>query len=183
MKKFLPLLALAAAGAAQAHVGADAGAHHGFEAGLVHPFTGLDHLAAMLAVGIWSAGTAQRRWLAPVGFVSLLLVGALLARSGLVLPAVEPMVAASLLVVGVLLASSWRSALAVPLMAGFALFHGAAHGQELGGDAALAGMVLGTATLHLLGIGLGLQMQKRSVWLPRVAGALVALLGIGLLAS
>ena len=182
MKKFLLLLLLATAGAAQAHPGADAGAHHGFMAGLLHPFTGADHLAAMLAVGLWSAGTARRRWLAPLGFVSLLLVGALLARSGFTLPAVEPMIAASLLVAGLLLASPWRAPLAVPLLAGFALFHGAAHGQELGGNAALAGMVLGTALLHLAGIALGVEMQKRSVWLPRAAGAAVALFGLGLLA-
>ena len=180
MKKIiltLGLLALSAA--AQAHPGADAGAHHGFVAGLVHPFTGLDHLAAMLAVGIWSAGTSQRRWLAPLAFVTLLVLGATL---GLALPAVETMIAVSLLACGVLLMSPWRAPAGALLLAGFALFHGAAHGQELGGGWALVGMAMGTAILHVIGIALGLQMQKRSVWLPRAAGVLVAALGVGLLA-
>jgi len=173
--------------AAAAHVGADAGGHHGFASGLAHPFTGLDHLAAMLAVGLWSGLSARRAWAAPVVFAVLLLVGALLAAAGWVLPAVEPMIAASLLVLGLLLAS--RQGLPAPvagaLVGGFALFHGAAHGSELAGGAALAGMVLATALLHGLGLGLGLALRGRDEaiarWLPRLGGTAVAAFGASLL--
>ena len=186
MKKTSVLIGLGlglASGLAGAHVGADAGAHHhGFVEGLVHPFTGVDHLAAMLAVGIWSAGSAQRRWAAPLVFVLMLLAGALLARAGVAFPAVETMIAGSLLAAGALLLAPRQLPLGGLVMGVFALFHGAAHGVELAGYAALAGMVLGTATLHLLGIGLGLQMRRHSLLLPRVAGAAIALLGLGLLA-
>ena len=184
-KQVLTLLALASASSlALAHVGTDAGVHHGFTDGLLHPFTGLDHLTAMLAVGIWSAGSARRAWVAPLAFVVMLLTGALLARAGVTFPAVETMIAGSLIAVGGLLLARqqlpvWLGAV---LMGGFALFHGAAHGQELGGGTALLGMVAGTAILHGVGIALGRQMRKQSLWLPRVAGAAIALLGMGLLA-
>lgn len=176
---------------AQAHVGADAGAHHGlsFVDGLLHPFTGLDHLAAMLAVGAWSALVMRGRqvWTAPLAFAATLLMGAWLGAAGVVLPAVEPMIAASLLVLGLLVATRRALAPAVggALVAGFALFHGVAHGTELAASAsmaaALAGMVLGTVALHLAGVSLGRLLQSRSVWLTRVAGAGIAVLGMTLL--
>jgi len=185
IKQVLTLLGLSAvSGLALAHVGADGAAHHGFLEGFTHPFTGLDHLAAMLAVGVWSAGTARRRWIAPGVFVAMLLAGALLAQAGLVFPAVEAMIAGSLLVVGALLLSPRQLPLALGAVAlgVFALFHGAAHGQELAGAGALAGMVLATALLHGLGIALGLGLRRQAIWLPRVAGLGVALFGLGLLA-
>lgn len=185
LQQALTLVGLSAAsGLALAHAGADGATHHGLLSGFTHPFTGLDHLAAMLAVGVWSAGTARRRWVAPGVFVAMLLAGALLARAGLVLPAVEAMIAGSLLVVGALLLSPWRLPLALGAVAlgVFALFHGAAHGRELAGTGALAGMALATALLHGLGIALGLTLRRRAVWLPRVAGLGAALFGLGLLA-
>ena len=182
--KFFALSAAAWPLAVWAHTGADAGAHHGFVAGLLHPFTGLDHLAAMLAVGLWSALTLNRRvWLAPLAFVSLLLVGALHGPA-LGVPAVEPMIALSLLVLGLFVAARVKAAAPVGafLVGAFALFHGAAHGEELRGEAALAGMVLGTCALHALGLALGLRLRERNVWWTRAAGGAVALLGAVLLA-
>ena len=179
----LPALALA-------HTGGDAGQHHdaagALAAGFAHPFTGLDHLAAMVAVGAWSAMTARRVWLAPLAFAGTLLVGALLGLAGVSLPAVEPMIAASLLVLGLLVATNARlPALAgAALAAGFALFHGLAHGAELAGPTAafaLAGMVAATALLHGAGIAVGLLLRARSAWLPRIAGTAVALFGVALL--
>ena len=163
-----------------AHVGADAGSHHGFLTGFTHPLTGLDHLAAMLAVGMWSAMTSRRTWAAPLSFAALLLVGALMAKSGVAFPAVEPMIAASLLVMGLLLATRQRlpAAAGALLVGGFALFHGAAHGNELAGLGALAGMVASTALIHLAGLGIGKAMQHRSAALPRWAGAAVAMVGL-----
>ena len=175
---------------ALAHTGADAGLHHGLAAGFMHPLTGLDHLAAMVAVGLWSALVARRGadllW-APLGFVAMLLVGALMGLVGLHLPAVEPMIAASLLVLGLLVLTQKRlPAMAAAALVGvFAIFHGIAHGHELAGepDAALilAGMVAATALLHLAGIGLGYALRRANRWIPRIAGAAVALLGAALL--
>jgi urease accessory protein len=182
------LLALVPA-IAGAHVGDTGHAHDavaGLRAGFGHPFSGTDHLLAMVVLGAWSALALRRVWLAPLAFVAALLVGALAAMAGIALPGVEPMIAASLLALGLLTATRAR----LPMAAGmsvaalFALFHGAAHGQALQGAygaAALAGMLAATALLHLAGIGLGLAVRRRSVWLPRLAGAAVALFGTVLL--
>jgi len=192
----LPSLAAAALGAlpllASAHVGADGAAHHdiGFAQGFLHPFTGMDHLAAMVAVGLWSALIARSArdvlW-APVGFAAMLLAGALVGLTGVQVPAVEPMIAASLLVIGLLVVTRLRlpGPVAAAVVGAFAVFHGVAHGYELSGDhgagLAIAGMVLATALLHAGGIALGWALRRRAVWLPRVAGAAVALFGAALL--
>jgi urease accessory protein len=179
--KGLGVAALAAGSAsAFAHVGADEGSHHGFLTGFTHPLTGLDHLAAMLAVGMWSAMTSQRIWSAPLSFAALLFIGALATKASVAFPAVEPMIAASLLVMGLLLATRQHlpAAAGALLAGGFALFHGAAHGQELMGMGALAGMVASTALIHLAGLGIGRAMQHRSAALPRWSGAAIALVGL-----
>ena len=188
--KLLNTLILIAATAlstsASAHLGTDSGTHHTLVDGLLHPLTGLDHLAAMLAVGLWSAlsaTSARRIWLAPVAFAGMLLVGALLGLNGLALPAVEPMIAASLLVMGLLVATRAQLPLAVTagVVGVFAVFHGIAHGTELAGGgngfAPLLGMLVATIALHLAGVGLGLALRSHSVWWPRVVGGLTALLG------
>ena len=192
--KLLNTLILIAATAlstsASAHLGTDSGTHHTLVDGLLHPLTGLDHLAAMLAVGLWSAlsaTSARRIWLAPVAFAGMLLVGALLGLNGLALPAVEPMIAASLLVMGLLVATRAKLPLAVTagVVGVFAVFHGIAHGTELAGGgngfAPLLGMLVATIALHLAGVGLGLALRSHSVWWPRVVGGLTALLGCAFL--
>lgn len=154
----------------------------GFMAGLIHPLTGVDHLLAMLAVGIWSATTAQRVWLAPLSFAVMLLVGAVLAQAGLVLPAVEPVIVVSVLLLGLLVMVRRRfpDGAVAALVAGFALFHGVAHGQELAAPLALVGMVLATALLHGCGLAVGLLLKLHSVWWQRTVGAGIALAGVGL---
>ena len=174
------LPALAHTGALGDHV------HPGFMAGLLHPFTGIDHLAAMLAVGVWSALAVRPVWVAPLAFVALLGAGALGGLAGVAVPGVEPMIAASLLVTGLLIATRaqwpvWAAALVAGL---FAFFHGAAHGMELSGVGvaqALAGMLVGSAALHLTGIGLGRWVFDQRRWLSAMAGGAVALLGSALL--
>ena len=174
------LPALAHTGALGDHV------HPGFMAGLLHPFTGIDHLAAMLAVGVWSALAVRPVWVAPLAFVALLGAGALGGLAGVAVPGVEPMIAASLLVTGLLIATRaqwpvWAAALVAGL---FAFFHGAAHGMELSGVGvaqALAGMLIGSAALHLAGIGLGRRVFGPHRWLSAMAGGAVALLGSALL--
>jgi urease accessory protein len=172
----LPSLALA-------HIGGDGGSHHGFAAGFMHPFTGIDHLLAMLLVGVWSASLSRRWWLAPLAFAAMLLVGALLASAGLTLPAVEPAIALSLVLLGALIAArtAWPAAAMAAVAALFALFHGAAHGVELQGLQALAGMVLATALLHAIGLLAGAALRRRSLWWPRAAGIAVSLFGAALL--
>jgi urease accessory protein len=212
--RVLPTLAgaagLLATRLAMAHLGTDGGLHSHDTAmwadalaGARHPFTGLDHLAAMLSVGAWSAlglsadagprsPTHTRALLAaPAAFALTLLLGALLGMAGLQLPGVEPMIAASLLVLGLLVSTRLQlpTAAGAALVAVFALFHGLAHGAELGGAhpfATLAGMVLATASLHAAGLAAGLAMrdsqQPARRWLRRASGAVVALLGLSLLA-
>ncbi|MDR1529339.1 MAG: HupE/UreJ family protein [Burkholderiales bacterium] len=186
-KKILLLLIALMPVAALAHIGHDDVEHLGFLAGFLHPFTGLDHLAAMLAVGIWSAMTTKRIWVAPVSFASLLLVGACLGIVGVTLPLVEPMIATSLLVIGLLLAVQVKlpAIAGAALVGAFAIFHGLAHGTELASAsnivAALIGMVLGTALIHLTGLGLGRVLMKFHVTWARVIGGAVSVLGLGFL--
>ena len=174
------LPALAHTGALGDHV------HPGFMAGLLHPFTGIDHLAAMLAVGVWSALAVRPVWVAPLAFVALLGAGALGGLAGVAVPGVEPMIAASLLVTGLLIATraQWPVRAAALVAGLFAFFHGAAHGMELSGVGvaqALAGMLIGSAALHLTGIGLGRWVFDQRRWLSAMAGGAVALLGSALL--
>jgi len=179
--------------AASAHTGVDGGLHHGLVAGFMHPLTGTDHLAAMVAVGVWSALSARRAWpdllWAPLAFAGMLLAGALVGLAGLQLPAVEPMIAASLLVLGLLVAARVHlpAGVAMAVVGLFAVFHGVAHGHELAGehDAALtlAGMVGATVLLHAAGIALGWALRHANAWLPRIAGAAVVGLGATLLAQ
>lgn len=182
------LLVAAAPAAVLAHAGHDAGTPHGLLAGFLHPLTGLDHLVAMLAVGTWSALTASRTDAAhyarvPLAFVALLLAGAWLVGAGWQVPAVEPVIGVSLLVLGLLVAArqALPAAAAAIVVGGFALFHGAAHGIELGRGPALAGMVLATALLHACGLLLGHALRGRGPWLPGLAGGATALLGSVLL--
>lgn len=182
---------------ASAHIGHESGeaahSHAGaFISGFLHPLTGLDHLAAMVAVGLWSALAARRAWpdllWAPLGFAAMLLTGALLGLQGVQLPAVEPMIAASLLVLGLLVLTRWRipGVVAAALVGTFAVFHGLAHGHELAGDAnaapVVAGMLATTLLLHAAGMAAGWALRHANAWLPRAAGAAVALFGVALLA-
>ena len=177
--------------AASAHTGADAGLHHGLAAGFLHPLTGPDHLAAMVAVGLWSALSARRAWpdllWAPLGFASMLLAGAMLGLAGVRVPAVEPMIAASLLVLGLLVFTQRRlpGLGAAALVGVFAVFHGVAHGQELAGESGaaltLAGMLVATVLLNTAGIAMGWALRRGRRWMPRVAGAVVAIFGTALL--
>lgn len=195
MSKSIPTTLLAVAAlclstAAQAHGGTSPGDHHAISLldGFVHPFTGLDHLAALLAVGMWSALATKRAWLAPLAFVNMLLAGALSGLSGFTLPALEPLVASSVLALGLLLAARTQlpGLAAAALVGGFAIFHGMAHGVEFattGPMDALIGMVLGSTVLLTLGLLAGRALQQRSQWWPRLAGAAIALWGGVLLAQ
>ena len=188
---FIALATLATV--ASAHTDGGAHTHHDFFSGFTHPLFGLDHLAAMVAVGLWSALAARRAgpellW-GPLGFAGMLLVGALLGLLGVQIPAVEPMIAASLLVTGLLVVTRWHvPGIAAALLVGvFAVFHGLAHGYELAEApsawATLSGMLAATVLLHLAGLGAGWALRSANAWLPRAAGAAVAIFGVTLLAQ
>jgi urease accessory protein len=179
-KRFAILFpALLAASPVMAHTGhADGGS---LVTGLLHPLLGLDHLLAMLAVGLWASRMPGRsRWLLPAAFVAMMAGGSALAWSGLAVPFVEPGIAASVLLLGLALAFSLRAPLpaAVCAVAVFALWHGAAHGQEMPAAAVpqlyAAGFVAATAALHALGVGLGARLRPS---LLRAAGAMMAAMG------
>jgi urease accessory protein len=117
----------------------------------------------------------------------MLLAGAFLGLQGVHSPAVEPMIASSLLVIGLLVLTRWRvpGIAAAALVGVFAVFHGLAHGHELAGDAnalpVMAGMLAATALLHAAGVATGWALRHANVWVPRLAGAGVAIFGLALL--
>lgn len=169
---------------AYAHVGT--GEADGFVHGLTHPASGLDHVCAMLAVGIWAAQMGGRSiWAVPLTFVGVMALGGALPMLDIGLPFVEQGIVLSVLLLGVLIAASVR----LPLWLGsgmvglFALWHGHAHGAEMpvsvsGIDYAL-GFLLMTALLHGAGIGFGLGMQRMArERVIRAAGAGIALCGM-----
>ena len=145
---------------ALAHV--QGGQAAGFLTGLAHPASGLDHVLAMIAVGLWGAQLgAPALWLLPVTFPLVMAFGGFLGLLGIALPGVEVGIALSALALGLAVATSWRPPLAVAalLVAAFAVFHGHAHGTELPqGQSGLTysiGFVVATGLLHLAGIGIG----------------------------
>ncbi len=165
--------------------------HGSFAAGLSHPFFGLDHVLAMVGVGLWAALLGGRAlWAVPAAFLVTMMAGFALALMNVGLPFVEPAVAASVVVLGLLALVALR----VPVPAGmalvgvFALFHGYAHGGELGAAGAwpfMAGFAIATALLHGAGlaVGLGLARLARGGLIARIAGGLTALAGLWLLAG
>jgi urease accessory protein len=188
-------LFLIAAGAistnASAHIGTELHNHSSFMTGLLHPLGGLDHLLAMLAVGIWSAVSARRAGPAllwgPLAFANMLVLGALLGLQGMGGAVVEPLVAASVLALGLLVLTrqGMNAVASMALVGGFAVFHGLAHGTELAATgnawAAVAGMFATTIALHLTGVALGWTLRAAPAWTTRATGAAVAVSGMALL--
>lgn len=179
---------LAMSSAALAHTGV--GEVSGFAAGFWHPLGGLDHLLAMLAVGLWAAQIGGKAtWQIPCAFVGVMVLGSVAGMIGLHVPMVEQGILASVLVLGALVAVALRCPAPVcAALAGlFALFHGHAHGTEMplgaGALAYVAGFSLATALLHGAGIALAALCRRAvSVRLTQVAGGaivLLALLAIG----
>ncbi|NJR14083.1 MAG: HupE/UreJ family protein [Phyllobacteriaceae bacterium] len=171
---------------ALAHTGHDASSA---VSGFLHPIMGVDHVIAMLAVGLWAALQGRPAlYLLPLVFPLVMVVGGIMGMNGIALPYVEPAIALSGLILGLMVAlyakpQLWISALMVGT---FALFHGHAHGAELPAGAGAfgyaAGFVAGTAALHLAGIGLGsLVGAKAGQYVTRAAGMVIALTGAAFL--
>jgi urease accessory protein len=160
----------------------ESGMAAGLVAGLWHPISGLDHVLAMVAVGLWGAQLgAPYLWALPIAFPLVMALGGALGLMGLPLPFVELGIALSALALGalVLLESRPPAWVAVLVVGLFAVFHGHAHGTELpaGANGALysIGFVVATGTLHALGIALGLVHRWRKGRVAiRAAGLLVA---------
>ncbi|WP_134681407.1 HupE/UreJ family protein [Paracoccus ravus] len=184
---FALLAALLAGSPALAHTGEAAGG--GFITGFMHPILGWDHVAAMVAVGLWGAFLgAPAIWLLPVTFPLVMALGGAMGASGVPLPGIETGIAASALVIGlaVLLAARPPLTVAAIIVAFFAIFHGHAHGAEMPEAANplayAAGFVIGTGLLHLVGISLGLLTYSKPGQLAvRGMGGLIALAGLGFL--
>ena len=184
----LALLVLAmSALPASAHTGH---AHGDAAAGFLHPMTGIDHVAAMLAVGAWSALIGGSRiWAWPLAFVAAMMLGGLAGHAGVAVPMVEQTIASSLVVIGILLAMAVNAPTSVgaAIVASFALFHGFAHGTEAGGAEWLpfiAGFVGATALLHLVGIVAARGLLQTTNAVPvRLVGVATAITGIALLAQ
>lgn len=157
-----------------------------FMSGLSHPLGGLDHLLAMLAIGLWASSMKGRAlWAVPTAFVLTMLAGGGLALAGLNLPFVEQGILLSVIVLGILVFAAKRlSFIACVAVAGsFALFHGAAHGVEMPVNANSAhyalGFAIATGGLHALGLGLGqLMTHFASPMMLRVSGSMIAATGL-----
>lgn len=182
-------IALPVSGTALAHAGGHGAP--GFLAGISHPLLGADHLAAMLAVGLWAAVCLPRRaWLPVTATLVCMACGAAAGMAGSGLPGVEAGIATSVLLTGLLVALQARlpAGTAIALAGVFALFHGSAHGSEMPVATAPllygSGFLLSTAALQLGGIGLGRLLQRcRSAWLLRGAGVLTGGFGAWLLSG
>ena len=178
--------ALCGSGPALAHTGLEHA--FSFAAGFKHPWTGLDHMLAMVAVGLWAGLNGGRAlWAWPAAFVGVMIAGGALGIAGVQVPLVEPGILASVVILGLLVLTMAR----VPVAAGavlvalFALLHGHAHGAELPAEASAAtyaaGFAIATAVLHAIGVGVAWVARGDSGrLLVRGAGALVAVAGVAL---
>lgn len=168
---------------AQAHVGI--GQAGGFSHGFGHPLGGLDHICAMVAVGLWAAQMGGRAvWAIPLTFVSVMALGGFLGMMHVEIPWIETGIVLSVLILGVFIAAALRLPLyaSVLLVGLFAIFHGHAHGAEMPETASgltyAAGFILATALLHTIGISLGIGIQKISrPLIVRLAGVGLVLCG------
>lgn len=180
------------AGAAQAHTGHPI---NSAGSGALHPLTGLDHMLAMLGVGIWAAhigATGERRatWLVPSAFVVVMVLGATVGLSGATLPLAEAGIIGSVVLLGLLIASTPKLPLWLPMavVALFAFCHGFAHGAEMPASSSAlaygAGFVTATIGLHVAGIAIGRLAHRLSgVAGARVMGGALALAGVALAAT
>jgi urease accessory protein len=184
MRRLLLLTALLAPAPALAHTGF--GQVDGFLAGVTHPIGGLDHVLAMLAVGLWAGLLGGRAvWLLPVGFLGGMVAGGVLGMSGVMVPFVELGIVTSVVVLGELLAAAARLPLlaALPLVLLAGALHGHAHGTEMGSGLGAAGYALGfllaTAGLHAAGVLAGLRAMEGPMRTGvRLAGAAMVVAGL-----
>lgn len=190
-RRLLRILFVVGALSSPAFAHSSPGQAQGFVTGFVHPLSGLDHILAMVAVGIWGAQLKRPAiWLLPVAFPLIMSFGGLLGIRGVPIPGVEIGVAASAVLLGLLIAFEMQPPLWIAglIVSTFAIFHGHAHGTELPKAAApltyALGFVLATGLLHASGILIGLlNLLPSGGRLLRTAGALISGMGLVLLAG
>ena len=161
----------------------------GFSSGFMHPILGLDHVVAMVAVGLWGAFLGKPAiWILPVVFPLVMAFGGALGVAGVEIPYIETGIALSGIVIGLAVAFAIRPPiwLAAIIVGAFAIFHGHAHGTELPNSANpliySIGFVTGTGLLHLAGILIGeLTRWSWGELLVRASGAVIALVGLAFL--
>ena len=190
-RRFFAALVLFAAATAPAFAHLDPVEHGSFAAGFTHPLFGLDHILAMVAVGLWAASVGGKAlWAVPTAFIATMAVGFGAALLDMPLPFVEPVILASVIFIGIMVA------LALPLptagvagvVAFFALFHDHAHGGEMGEAGAFGyagGFLVATALLHAVGVAASIGLARilattRGAVATRIAGGLTALGGLWL---
>lgn len=194
MKKLFILAAALVATASPAFAHLDPAEHGSFAAGFSHPLFGIDHILAMVAVGLWASMLGGRALIAvPLAFVGVMVLGFIAALNGLSLPYVEPIILTSVVVLGLFVALALpASVMTGAIIAGFfAFFHGFAHGGEIGGAAFLSyglGFAMATTLLHIVGIAVGLTAGRllsgsTGQFALRVAGGATALGGLYLMAA
>ena len=165
---------------------------NGFVHGFMHPIGGLDHMLAMVLIGVFAYQLGRNAmWLVPMAFLVLMAVGGLAGVAGIPIPFVEIGIALSVVALGIAVAMDvkWPVALAMTVAGLFAVFHGHAHGSEMSSAFSrgpyAAGFILATAGLHILGAGLGALIgeagRSYSIQLYRFAGGVAAVLGVVLL--
>ncbi|MDX0565688.1 protein hupE [Sinorhizobium medicae] len=188
-KSILIAAALLFTSSAPALAHLDPAEHGSLLAGLSHPFFGADHVLAMVAVGLWAAQIGGRAlWSVPAAFATTMMLGFALALLGAPLPFVEPAILASVVALGLIVAMAVRLdvSMAAAVVAVFAIFHGHAHGGELGNAGAwsfAAGFLIATVLLHIAGLGLGMGLSRlanRGI-VARILGGVTALAGASLL--
>ena len=168
-----------------AHAHVEQGQAAGFVTGLEHPWSGLDHILAMIAVGLWGAQLGNPAiWVLPVAFPMMMAAGGLMGLLGIPLPGVEVGIAVSAIILGLMVLLDLRAKLVIAalLVGFFAIFHGHAHGTELpAGQSGLLysmGFVIGTGCLHGIGILIGLIHHYRAGKIAlRGAGAFIMVMG------
>ncbi len=186
MRRYCLAAAWLAAWVVPAFAHVEAGQSSGFLTGLLHPISGLDHVLAMVAVGLWGAQLgAPAIWLLPVAFPLAMAIGGFLGLLGIPLPGVEVGIAASAILLGAAVMMERRFPLyaAAALVGFFAIFHGHAHGTELPpGESGLLyslGFVVATGCLHAIGIAIGaIHRWPAGRIALRIAGGGVGLAGI-----
>ncbi|AJD44847.1 HupE/UreJ family protein [Rhizobium sp. SEMIA 4085] len=188
----LALVATALPAAAYAHP--VAGEAAGFAHGFTHPISGIDHVLAMIMVGVFAYQLGgHATWLVPATFVLVMALGGALGVAGIDIPFVEAGIALSVVLLGAVVAFNVKApaAIAMAVVGLFATFHGHAHGAEMPESAAGAayggGFLIATALLHAVGLGLGYAIgrigERRGFIVTRLAGGIAAIAGVGILAG
>ena len=171
-----------------AHI-SEEGLKGGFISGYIHPLLGWDHVAAMVAVGIWGAFLGRRAiWVLPIVFPFIMVIGGILGMLGVPVPFIVPGIALSSIIIGLAIAFKWQAPLSIAsiIVGLFAIYHGYAHGQNLPAAsnpiAFALGFVLGSGTLHFIGILFSLlDRYKWGIKALQLGGVIIALVGLAVL--